>query len=140
MRGRIVGEGFHSLGTVPIPRLLRGDRFHSGAREIPCWRAAINGRHLPRAAFRPMCCAWVLVRSCFVRIEYLFDRQFEQLGNVKGQRQAGIVFAAFYGVDRLPRDAQLFAEGCLRPTAFRAELPQAGIQFRKRLQARRKLI
>ena len=59
-----------------------------------------------------------------VRAENPFDRLFEQFRNRKRQRQAGIVFAGFDGVDRLPRDLQSGSQIRLGPRSLCPEDPQ----------------
>ena len=53
--------------------------------------------------------------------EYLLDRQPEQLGDAKGQRKRGIVFAGLDRVHALPRHLEPLGEVLLAPVACRAQ-------------------
>ena len=50
---RVVGGGFHSLGTVPTPQPLDGDRFHSAAIQGSVTAGPVRARRLRRARGRP---------------------------------------------------------------------------------------
>src|SRR5690242_16881250 len=55
------------------------------------------------------------------RDEYVFDRQIEQLGNAKRQRERRVVFAGLDRVDALARNFEPFTEILLAPVALRAQ-------------------
>ena len=55
------------------------------------------------------------------RIEDLLNGLADKSGDLKGQREAGIVFPCLYGVYRLPRNTQMFGEDGLRPVALGAQ-------------------
>lgn len=54
--------------------------------------------------------------------------QPEQLGHAQRERQAGVIFVGFDGIDRLPRDAEPTGQFALTSPRLLAAIPNAILQ------------